>query len=99
MMFPGTMFGNDGERHVRMSLLAPMDQIREAVRRMGAAIAGYQREAGRLKPAGARPDARVVAVTGGAGFVGLNLVSALAEEVHAVVALHHSPLDAVAESG
>ena len=44
------------------------------------------------------PDARAVAVTGGAGFVGLNMVTALAEAGHAVVALHQSPLDAVAES-
>jgi aminotransferase len=45
MIFPGTMFGNDGERHVRMSLLASLDQIREAARRMGAVIAKYQQEA------------------------------------------------------
>jgi nucleoside-diphosphate-sugar epimerase len=44
------------------------------------------------------PDARAVAVTGGAGFVGLNIVTALAEAGHAVVALHQSPLDSVAES-
>src|SRR6185369_12465733 len=44
MMFPGTMFGNDGERHVRMSLLASLDQIQEAVRRMSGQIVRYQRE-------------------------------------------------------
>ena len=44
MMFPGTMFGNDGERHVRMSLLAPLDQIQEAVRRMSAVVARYRQE-------------------------------------------------------
>lgn len=42
-------------------------------------------------------NTRVVAITGGAGFVGLNLVSALADAGHTVIALHHSPLDAVAE--
>jgi aminotransferase len=45
MIFPGTMFGQDGERHVRMSLLAPIDQIQEAVQRMGAVIDRYQQEA------------------------------------------------------
>jgi aminotransferase len=45
MMFPGTMFGDDGERHVRMSLLAPREQIEEAVRRMRPVVAAYQREA------------------------------------------------------
>jgi aminotransferase len=45
MIFPGTMFGQDGERHVRMSLLAPIDQIQEAVRRMGAVIDRYQQQA------------------------------------------------------
>jgi nucleoside-diphosphate-sugar epimerase len=40
---------------------------------------------------------RVVAVTGGAGFVGLNLVTALAEAGHTAIALHHSPLDPVAD--
>jgi aspartate/methionine/tyrosine aminotransferase len=45
MIFPGTMFGADGERHVRMSLLAPLDQMREAARRMAAVIAGYQQQA------------------------------------------------------
>jgi aminotransferase len=45
MMFPGTMFGNDGERHVRMSLLAPLDEIQEATRRMSAVIARYREEA------------------------------------------------------
>jgi aminotransferase len=44
MMFPGTMFGHDGERHVRMSLLAPLDQIGEAVARMRTAIATYRNE-------------------------------------------------------
>jgi nucleoside-diphosphate-sugar epimerase len=42
-------------------------------------------------------EPRVVAVTGGAGFVGLNLVSALAAAGHSVVALHHSPLDTEAQ--
>jgi len=45
MIFPGTMFGNSGERHVRMSLLAPRDQIEEAVDRMRTAIAGYVQQA------------------------------------------------------
>jgi UDP-glucose 4-epimerase len=42
------------------------------------------------------PEPTVVAVTGGAGFVGLNLVTMLADAGHRVVALHHSPLDDVA---
>jgi aminotransferase len=52
-MFPGTMFGDDGGRHVRMSLLAPMEQMREAATRMGSAIARYQREAASLAADGA----------------------------------------------
>jgi aminotransferase len=54
MMFPGTMFGNDGERHVRMSLLAPLDQIQEAVRRMSEVIARYQHEAVETQASGAQ---------------------------------------------
>lgn len=42
-------------------------------------------------------DRGIVAVTGGAGFVGLNLVAWLAGEGRRVVALHRSPLDDVAE--
>src|SRR5262245_28326331 len=42
-------------------------------------------------------SSRVVAVTGGAGFVGLNLVTSLADDGHAVIALHQSPLDDAAE--
>jgi nucleoside-diphosphate-sugar epimerase len=42
-------------------------------------------------------EPRAVAITGGAGFVGLNLVSALAKAGHPVIALHHSPLDAEAQ--
>jgi UDP-glucuronate 4-epimerase len=42
-------------------------------------------------------EPRVVAVTGAAGFVGLNLVSALANSGQNVIALHHSPLDTEAE--
>ena len=37
-----------------------------------------------------------VAVTGGAGFIGLNLVTRLARDGRQVVALHHSPLDPIA---
>ena len=54
MMFPGTMFGNDGERHVRMSLLAPLDQIQEAVRRMSAVVARYRQEAVEAQASGAQ---------------------------------------------
>jgi aminotransferase len=54
MMFPGTMFGNDGERHDRMSLLAPLDQIQEAVRRMSEVIARYQHEAVETQASGAQ---------------------------------------------
>jgi nucleoside-diphosphate-sugar epimerase len=43
------------------------------------------------------PGSQVVAVTGGAGFVGLNLVSALADAGRTVIALHDSPLDVVVE--
>jgi aminotransferase len=55
MMFPGTMFGNDGERHVRMSLLAPLDQIQEAVQRMSAVVARYQQETVETEASGAQP--------------------------------------------
>jgi aspartate/methionine/tyrosine aminotransferase len=48
------MFGNDGERHVRMSLLAPLDQIQEAVRRMSAVVARYRQEAVETQASGAQ---------------------------------------------
>ncbi len=54
MMFPGTMFGTDGERHVRMSLLAPLDQVQEAVRRMSTVVARYQQEAVETQASGAQ---------------------------------------------
>ncbi len=54
MMFPGTMFGTDGERHVRMSLLAPLDQVQEAVRRMSTVVARYQQEAVETQASGAK---------------------------------------------
>ena len=42
MMFPGTMFGSHGERYVRMSLLAPREQIIEAADRMERAVREYR---------------------------------------------------------
>ena len=45
MILPGTMFGNEGERYVRMSLLAPDATIIEAVDRMEQVIQRYQRDA------------------------------------------------------
>jgi aminotransferase len=45
MIFPGTMFGSEGERWVRMSLLAPREQIVEAAERMEDAIRRYRAEA------------------------------------------------------
>ena len=35
MLFPGTMFGDEEARHVRVSYLQPVERIREAVDRMG----------------------------------------------------------------
>lgn len=35
MIFPGTMFADDGNKHVRISLLAPMPRMIEATERMG----------------------------------------------------------------
>jgi UDP-glucose 4-epimerase len=40
---------------------------------------------------------RTVAVTGGAGFVGLNIVRHLVQDGHRVISLDHAPLDATAQ--
>lgn len=45
MIFPGTMFGSEGERWVRMSLLAPRDQIEAASDRFIGAVQRYRTEA------------------------------------------------------
>jgi len=45
MIFPGTMFGSDGERWVRMSLLAPRPQIEEASDRLISAVRTYRSQA------------------------------------------------------
>ncbi len=37
LVFPGTLFGDKGDKHIRISLLQPADRIREAFARMGAA--------------------------------------------------------------
>ncbi|HEU5433103.1 MAG TPA: aminotransferase class I/II-fold pyridoxal phosphate-dependent enzyme [Thermomicrobiales bacterium] len=42
MIFPGTMFGSDGDRWVRMSLLAPKPQIEAAVERIEGALVSYR---------------------------------------------------------
>ena len=42
MIFPGTMFGSEGERWVRMSLLAPREQIEEAADRVLGAVRTYR---------------------------------------------------------
>jgi aminotransferase len=42
MIFPGTMFGSDGDRWVRMSLLAPKPQIEAAVARLAGALESYR---------------------------------------------------------
>jgi aminotransferase len=42
MMFPGTMFGNEGEPWVRMSLLAPREQIEEASDRLIGVVRAYR---------------------------------------------------------
>jgi aminotransferase len=41
MIFPGTMFGSEGETYIRISLLAPEAQIEEATDRMKQAVARY----------------------------------------------------------
>ena len=45
MIFPGTMFGTEGEPWVRMSLLAPRAQIEEASDRLIGAIRTYRAQA------------------------------------------------------
>ena len=34
MIFPGTMFADPGNQHVRITLLSPMESVREALERM-----------------------------------------------------------------
>ena len=81
--------------HVAAGAARPDSRSRAADERGRRAVPA--RSGGDCRRVARNPDARVVAVTGGAGFVGLNMVTALAEAGHAVVALHQSPLDAVAE--
>lgn len=42
LIFPGTLFGDEDDRYVRISLLQPMPRIEEAVRRMRQVIARYR---------------------------------------------------------
>jgi aspartate/methionine/tyrosine aminotransferase len=34
MIFPGTLFGDEGNQHVRITLLSPQAKIKEALARM-----------------------------------------------------------------
>jgi aminotransferase len=47
LILPGTMFGEEGDHYIRMSLLAPKEQIAEAAERMEGAIKRYKAEASR----------------------------------------------------
>ncbi len=40
MIFPGTLFGDEREDHIRIGYLQPLDRIREATERMAAVIRG-----------------------------------------------------------
>ncbi len=40
MVFPGTMFADPENRHIRITLLSPIDSIREALRRMERFVSG-----------------------------------------------------------
>ena len=42
LIFPGTMFGDESEDHIRISYLQPLDRIKEAVTRMERVIAKYR---------------------------------------------------------
>jgi aspartate/methionine/tyrosine aminotransferase len=37
LLYPGTLFGDADDRYVRMSLLQPIERMREAMRRIAAA--------------------------------------------------------------
>jgi aminotransferase len=39
LIFPGTLFGDETDEHIRISLLRPLDRIKEAVGRMERFIA------------------------------------------------------------
>ena len=41
LIFPGTMFGDESEDHIRISYLQPLERIKEAVARMERVIAKY----------------------------------------------------------
>jgi aspartate/methionine/tyrosine aminotransferase len=45
MMFPGSLFGDHRDDHVRISLLQPAARIEEAARRMAAVVADLTRAA------------------------------------------------------
>jgi aminotransferase len=40
MIFPGTMFADPANQHVRITLLSPMDLVREALDRMARFVGG-----------------------------------------------------------
>lgn len=42
LIFPGTMFGDESEDHIRISYLQPLERIKEAVARMERVIAKYR---------------------------------------------------------
>jgi aminotransferase len=42
LVFPGTMFGDESDSYIRISLLQSLDDIKEAVARMGRLIARYR---------------------------------------------------------
>ncbi|MCZ7567127.1 MAG: pyridoxal phosphate-dependent aminotransferase [Ardenticatenaceae bacterium] len=44
MIFPGTLFGDEHKNHIRISLLAPLPRMVEAVERMKAFVAGRRSE-------------------------------------------------------
>jgi len=52
LILPGTMFGSEGERFIRMSLLAPRAQIVEAAERMETVITRYREQAGECESLG-----------------------------------------------
>ena len=41
LVFPGDMFGDDVKHHLRITLLAPLEQMKTAAERMGNAVASY----------------------------------------------------------
>ncbi len=42
MIFPGTLFGDEDERYIRIGYVQPLEQIQEAVARMEQVIAAHR---------------------------------------------------------